>query len=203
MNPFFPLILIGGMLIQQPIVTAPPDCKKGEYRSMDGRCLHDQTGESHPYGDGCNTATCHDPACRFMSVTAMYCSHGDDPAPPPAVPYIGPPITSGHIDSAITVPFAVATTGDNPFPTMKCPKHLEHTLLIHDGRLYESQEEMNLLYSVQFMLWIASDFVEMNLPAWIFISLPAELSLIALIASTIFATRKRKYAAQKENPASR
>jgi hypothetical protein len=67
----------------------------------------------------------------------------------------------------------------------------------------ESQEEMNLLYSVQFMLWIASDFVEMNLPAWIFISLPAELSLIALIASTIFATRKRKYAAQKENPASR
>ena len=61
---------------------APPkDCAKGEYRSMDGRCLHDQTGESRPSGDGCNSITCADPACRWAISTAMGCVHGDDPAP--------------------------------------------------------------------------------------------------------------------------
>ena len=59
--------------------TAPNPCGKGDYRSIDGRCLHDQTGEHHPAGDGCNVATCMDPACHSQSVTAMACLHGDDP----------------------------------------------------------------------------------------------------------------------------
>jgi hypothetical protein len=59
----------------------PKDCPKGEYRSMDGRCLYDQTGEVHPTGDGCNSSTCADPSCRLSISTAMACVHGDDPAP--------------------------------------------------------------------------------------------------------------------------
>ena len=55
-------------------------CAKGEYLSQDGRCLHDQTGEHRPAGDGCNGCTCSDPACHSMVCTAMGCGHGDDPA---------------------------------------------------------------------------------------------------------------------------
>jgi hypothetical protein len=57
-----------------------PDCKKDEYRSLDGRCLHNQTGEQHPAGDGCNVSTCMDDSCRMSITTAMACVHGDDPA---------------------------------------------------------------------------------------------------------------------------
>jgi len=59
----------------------PKHCAKGEYLSIDGRCLHDRTGEAYPAGDGCNIATCLDPACHNSFSTAMTCSHPDDPAP--------------------------------------------------------------------------------------------------------------------------
>jgi hypothetical protein len=62
----------------------PKTCDKGEYLTQDGRCLHDRTGEHMPAGDGCNTMTCMSPSCRETSETAMYCSHGDDPAWPVA-----------------------------------------------------------------------------------------------------------------------
>jgi hypothetical protein len=58
-----------------------PLCEKGQYLTIDGRCLHDQTGESHPAGDGCNFVTCLDQNCRWTSVTLMSCSRPDDPAP--------------------------------------------------------------------------------------------------------------------------
>jgi hypothetical protein len=57
-------------------------CPKGDYLSQDGRCLHDQTGESHPVGDGCNTATCMDAACHFTTQTTLYCTQGDEPLSP-------------------------------------------------------------------------------------------------------------------------
>ena len=64
-----------------PVVKSalPTKCSKGEYLSMDGRCLHDQTGESHPSGDGCNYMTCTDPACHYGVAASMDCLHGDDP----------------------------------------------------------------------------------------------------------------------------
>ncbi len=60
--------------------TKPKECAKGAYLSVDGRCLHDQSGESHPAGDGCNSATCVDSACHSQIATAIACAHGDDPA---------------------------------------------------------------------------------------------------------------------------
>lgn len=56
-------------------------CKPGEYLSVDGRCLHDQTGEGHPAGDNCNSCSCMDAACHQEACTAMACLRGDDPAP--------------------------------------------------------------------------------------------------------------------------
>jgi hypothetical protein len=79
------LILFCAVAVCQTPVPAPANvqgiaCKKGEYLTVNGRCLHDQTGESHTAGDGCNTSRCMDPACRMITTTSMYCSHGDDPA---------------------------------------------------------------------------------------------------------------------------
>lgn len=54
-------------------------CQNGAYLSIDGRCLHDRTGESTPSGDGCNSSTCSDPACHYQVSTAMACLRGDDP----------------------------------------------------------------------------------------------------------------------------
>jgi hypothetical protein len=76
-------------------VSLVPQCKLGEYLSIDGRCLHNQKGEVHPAGDGCNSATCMDAACHFQSQTAMACIHGDDPAfvvdAEPMQQYLQPP----------------------------------------------------------------------------------------------------------------
>lgn len=41
----------------------PPKCKKGEYLSFDGRCLHDQTGETHLSEDGHHVSTCLNNSC--------------------------------------------------------------------------------------------------------------------------------------------
>ena len=62
----------------QPMSAA---CKPGEYLSVDGRCLHDQTGEGHPAADNCNSCSCMDAACHQEACTAMACLRGDDPAP--------------------------------------------------------------------------------------------------------------------------
>jgi hypothetical protein len=70
-------------------------CGMGQYLSIDGRCLHDQTGERHPAGDGCNTITCMDPACRYGATTAVVCLHGDDPA------ILVPSIPKARIHAAI------------------------------------------------------------------------------------------------------
>jgi hypothetical protein len=130
-------MIIPILLIALLAQATPKKCAKGEYLTVDGRCLHDQTGESHPAGDGCNTITCMDPACHFESVTALYCAHPDDPASVPAVagegailtptePSITPGILSGetlHMEAP-------------KIPTIRCVKALEGVLIERDGVIY-------------------------------------------------------------------
>jgi hypothetical protein len=61
-------------------ITTPPKCITGEYLTVDGRCLHDRTGEGFKALDGCNWCTCMDANCRVSSCTLMARLHGDDPA---------------------------------------------------------------------------------------------------------------------------
>jgi hypothetical protein len=71
-----------GTLSDQSLWTYPlaQSCNQGEYLSIDGRCLHDQTGKSHPSGDGRNLIICQDPACHQTSITLAYRLKPDDPA---------------------------------------------------------------------------------------------------------------------------
>lgn len=117
------------------MAVAQPTCKKGEYRSMDGRCLHDQTGEHHPAGDGCNTLTCMDAACRYQSETLMSCSHGDDPALIPPPKYVAPDLPLDGATSSGT--FIIS----NPLVANLV---VGHTTLFGSGdKLLEMTDEQN------------------------------------------------------------
>lgn len=43
-----------------------------------GDWIVDHTGEHHPSGDGCNTSTCIDAACRYSVGTLVACSYHPD-----------------------------------------------------------------------------------------------------------------------------
>lgn len=127
----------GQYLIDGKCVTST--CAKGEYLARNGQCLHDQTGESHPAGDGCNTTTCMDPACRWGNTTLMACSHPDDPAD--LAPVYVPAIEKWKIgDGNITGSSAIISSGSlsapKPPPTY-CGKHMIGVMIYRDGALYE------------------------------------------------------------------
>lgn len=79
----------------------PAVCVPGFYLSLGGECMEDLTGKTSSAGDGCNTAICSDPACRSSVVTAMACSHPDDPA----VPAFG---TSGTLSVITSSPIPIS-----------------------------------------------------------------------------------------------
>ena len=121
-----------------PLAAQTAQCDKGEYRSVDGRCLHDQTGESHPSGDGCNSDTCMDAACRNVTRTAMYCVHGDDPAyASPATGIlsgVAAPVTSGSV-------IGFSSTGQvQSYPDMEAVKKACHQTLWRRLRGYREPE---------------------------------------------------------------
>ena len=110
-------------------------CDKGQYLTVDGRCLHDRTGES--FKDDCNTVTCMDANCRIMSETALACGHADDPAPTKALT-LGPS-TMGSLpysSSGSTSYLSIFTPPQ--YPKIWCGKHLIGFLLVKpDGKYYE------------------------------------------------------------------
>jgi hypothetical protein len=113
------LTILLGLALAATAQTVPKPCAKGEYLTVDGRCLHDRTGESSPAGDGCNTMTCWDPSCRSTSVTALYCRNMN----------IAP--LDGTRSEIITMLPGFA------LPKIKCSRKLEGTTKIRKGITYQ------------------------------------------------------------------
>ena len=110
-------IFLLGLALAATAQTAPKQCTKGEFLTVDGRCQQDRTGESSPAGDGCNTMTCMDPSCRSTIVTALFCMHGDGQAS----------LTSGSTAYSLLP----------ELPKIKCTKKLEGTITIRNGIPYQ------------------------------------------------------------------